>query len=52
MWFIHGAEDDLCTQYEGQIWEDGASDEKFPEVDTHPNCKCTREKVDEVGNIL
>ena len=41
IWTIHGAEDLLCTQYDGTIWE--ANTGPHPVTDTHPNCKCTRD---------
>lgn len=41
VWTLHGAVDDLCTQYEGTIWEQGTG--PMPVADTHPNCKCTRD---------
>ena len=41
MWNIHGAEDDICTKYDKTIWEVNTG--PYPVVDTHPNCKCTRD---------
>ena len=41
VWTLHGAVDELCTQYEGTIWERGTGPQ--PVQDTHPNCKCTRD---------
>lgn len=38
-WQINGAEDFLCTQYDGMIWN--INDEHpEPVTDTHPNCVC------------
>lgn len=41
IWNIHGAEDWLCTQYDGTIWETYTG--PHPVTDTHPNCRCTRD---------
>ena len=40
LWKINGAQDYLCTQYEGTIWE--VFNGPYPETDTHPNCRCER----------
>ena len=44
MWNTHGAEDYLCTQWDGTIWEVGLG--PYPEIDTHPHCKCTRDNFE------
>ena len=41
IWRTHGAQDFLCTQYEGTIYESNSGN--YPVTDTHPNCRCTRE---------
>lgn len=46
MWVIHGAEDDLCVDLEGQIWELDDPTMKQPVDDTHPNCVCTLDDID------
>lgn len=52
MWELHGAEDDLCKSFDGQVWEEGSPDMKHPIEDTHPHCKCTLEEVDENGFLI
>ena len=46
VWVLHGAEDTLCTQYEGAVYEKG--DGPQPEDDTHPNCHCERVEFDRI----
>lgn len=41
---LHGAVDQLCTQYEGAIYEKNEGPQ--PIDDTHPNCKCERVEFD------
>jgi hypothetical protein len=38
-WKLNGAEDFLCTQYDGEVWSVNEVHPK-PVQDTHPNCVC------------
>ena len=43
-WNIHGAQDELCLQYDGTVWP--RFEGPMPEDDTHPNCVCTRDRFE------
>lgn len=45
MWVLssESARDQLCTRFEGELYNQGQG--PYPDVDTHPHCKCSREIV-------
>ena len=49
-WILHGAEDLLCTQYEGEIWF-LTDNFPIPINDTHPNCACELVRVEIVTDF-